>query len=565
MKKPEFKPKLFFALAMGGMIIFLTSSCRRKEMADIVLYNGLCWTGNLSQPWVEAVAIRGEKIWAVGSNKEIKKKTSPEGRWVDLKKALVLPGFIDSHTHFLDGGFALQSLQLKEVSRKEEFVSCLARRAQEVGPGRWITHGDWDHQRFNPPVLPRKEWIDPVTPANPVFITRHDGHMALANSLALKMAGIDRNTPSPPGGEIQKDPSTGEPTGILTDAAMELVSRHIPEPSLAEKIDAGYQAVLHALEHGVTSVHDMGDASHLEVYQELFRQGKLKCRVRLYIPITEVDLLERLHLRGSFGHDFLQLAGLKGFVDGSLGAATALFFEPYVDQPESSGLLHSQMYPEGIMEERIRRADRLGLQVAIHAIGDRANALILDIFERIIAEHGERDRRWRVEHAQHLRREDIGRLARLGIIASMQPYHLADDGCWAEKRIGPERSKTTYAFRSLLDHRVQLAFGSDWTVAPLNPLTGIWAATTRQTVDGKNPSGWVPEEKISVEEAVRAYTLGGAYAEFAEQKKGTLEPGKLADLVVLEENIFTLSPEKIKEAKVIMTIVGGQVVYEAKK
>jgi len=560
-RKP--KPLIRRLIVFLSWTIFILASCGRKTMVDLVLLNGQIWTGNAAQPWVEAVAVRGDKIWAVGSNREIKKLAGPETTRLDLKKALVLPGFIDSHTHFLDGGLALQKLQLNEVTSREEFVARLAAEARRLGPGRWITQGNWDHQRFSPPELPRREWIDSVTPENPVLISRHDGHMALANTLALKIAQIDRHTPSPVGGEIQKDPQSGEPTGILTDAAIDLVGRHIPAPSLAEKVEAARAAVLHAVKNGVTSVHDMGEAANLEVYQELQREAGLNCRVSLYIPITEIEVLERLHWRTPFGNDFLRLCGLKGFADGSLGAGTALFFEPYLDQPQSHGLLHSQMFPEGIMEERIRRADRLGIQVAIHAIGDQANALILDIMEKVMRENGLRERRWRIEHAQHLRPEDIARMGRLGIVASVQPYHLADDGCWAEKRIGAERAKTTYAFRSLLEKGVKLAAGSDWTVAPLNPLTGIWAAVTRQTVDGRHPQGWIPEEKISVEEAVRAYTLGGAYAEWAENLKGTIEPGKWADLVVLDKNIFSLEPEKILEAKVILTIVGGRRVYEA--
>lgn len=555
--------RLAQALIILADLLFLIA-CGRREMVDLILFNGRVWTGYAGKPWAEAVAIRGEKIYAVGSNRELKKMAGPSTTVYDLKGSLVLPGFIDCHTHFLDGGFFLSRLNLKEASSREEFVALIAQEAEKLGPGRWITHGNWDHQRLTPPELPRKEWIDPVTQENPVLISRHDGHMALANSLALKIAGINGKTPSPPGGEIQKDPDTGEPTGILTDAAIDLVARHLPEPSFEEKLQAARLACLHAVENGVTSIYDMGDASNFEVYQELERRGELNCRILLYLPITEIDILERLRFRGPFGSDWLKIGGLKGFVDGSLGAATALFFEPYLDQPGNYGLFHSQMYPQGIMETRLRRADRLGLQVAIHAIGDRANATILDIMEKIINEHGPRDRRWRIEHAQHLRREDMARMGRLGLIASVQPYHLADDGCWAEKRIGKERARTTYAFRSLLDNQVLLAAGSDWTVAPLNPLTGIWAAITRQTVDGRNPGGWVPEEKITVEEAVRAYTFNAAYAGFSEKMKGTIEPGKWADMTVLDRDIFSLAPEEILKTKVRLTFVAGRKVFESK-
>jgi hypothetical protein len=272
-----------------------------------------------------------------------------------------------------------------------------------------------------------------------------------------------------------------------------------------------------------------------------------------------------LKIKSPFGGRFLKLAGLKGFVDGSLGSGTAYFFDPYTDDPGSSGLLHEQMFPAGIMEKRIREADRAGLQVAIHAIGDRANSLLLDIFERVMADDGPRDRRWRVEHAQHLRPADIARFGRLGVIASVQPYHLIDDGRWAEKKIGRERAKTAYPFRSLLDAGAVLAFGSDWTVAPLDPIAGIYAAATRRTLDGKNPGGWVPEQKITVEEAVKAYTAGAAFTEFAEKSKGTIEEGKLADLVVLKRDIFRIPAEEILDAGVRMTIVDGKIVYRKKE
>ncbi|MCX7973269.1 MAG: amidohydrolase [Candidatus Aminicenantes bacterium] len=540
-----------------GLIV----ACRGGQMVDILLLNGRIWTGKETQPWAEAIAIREEKIYAVGSNKALQKIAGTAKIIYDLKGSLVLPGFIDAHTHFLDGGFSLKRLNLKDVKSREEFIALIAQEAKKLGPGKWITHGQWDHQRLTPPELPRKEWIDPVTPKNPVLINRHDGHMALANSLALKIAGINRQSVSPPGGEIQMDSATGEPTGILTDAAIDLVARHIPEPSFDDKLEAAKLACQHALANGVTSVHDMGEATNFEVYQELARRGELNCRIRLYFPITEIEVFERLGLKGSFGSEWLTIGGLKGFIDGSLGAATALFFEPYSDQSQNFGLFHSQMYPEGIMEERIRRADRLGLQIAIHAIGDRANAVILDIMEKIIRENGPRDRRWRIEHAQHLRRKDIARMGRLALIASVQPYHLADDGCWAEKRIGPDRARTTYAFRSLLDNQVVLIAGSDWTVAPLNPLLGIWAAVTRQTVDGRHPEGWIPEEKITVEEAVKAYTVKAAYAEFSEKMKGTIEPGKWADLVILDRDIFTIPPQEILKTRVKMTFVAGQKVY----
>lgn len=530
-------------------------------MADIILLNGAIWTCDSGQPWAEAVALKANRILDVGSSRQIKKRIGDKTQVIDLDGDLVLPGFIDSHTHFLDGGFSLLSIYLRDVANRDEFIARIRDKAKEMEKGEWILNGDWDHQQFDPSELPRKEWIDAVTPENPVCVNRYDGHMVLVNSLALKLAGITENTPSPEGGEILKDPKTGGPTGILKDAAMDLVRKYIPKPSLKERMKAVEVALKHAAEMGVTSIHDMASASDLKVYQELLKADKLTVRLNVYIQITEIDLFSGLKQEIPSPNDCLKIGGLKGFVDGSLGSSTALFFEPYADNPEEKGLLHSHMFPEGVMERRIREAEGSGLQVAIHAIGDRANDIILDIFEGVIVQSGRRDRRWRIEHAQHLRPEDIERMARLGIIASVQPFHAIDDGRWAEKKIGKKRCRYTYAFKSLLDEGAVLACGSDWTVAPLNPLIGIYAAVTRRTTDGKNPSGWFPEQKISLEEAVKGYTLSGAYAEFSEHLKGSIEEGKLADLVVLSRNIFKIPAEEILNTEVRMTIFDGRVIY----
>jgi predicted amidohydrolase YtcJ len=547
---------LFFPLA------FTWQANQRREMADLILLNGALWTVNPDQPWAEAVAIKDDKILEAGTSQEIKEMIGSDTQVVDLKGDLVLPGFIDSHTHFLDGGFSLLGIRLRGVESREEFVARIAAKAGEIGEGAWILNGDWDHQSFNPPELPSKEWIDQVTLHNPVCVNRLDGHLVLVNSLALKLAGITKDTPSPEGGEIIKDSKTGEPTGILKDAAMNLVTKHIPEPSFQQKLKAAEVALKHAAEVGVTSVHDMASADNFEVYQELLRLNKLTARLYVYIPLTEVELYARLKLKTPFGNSLLKIGGLKGFVDGSLGSSTALFFDPYTDNPQEKGLLHSQMFPEGIMEKRIMQADKAGLQVAVHAIGDRANHILLDIFERIITQNGERNRRWRIEHAQHLLPQDVERIARLGIIASVQPYHAIDDGRWAERKIGRERCQSSYAYKSLVEKGVVLACGSDWTVAPLNPLTGIYAAVTRQTLDGKHPQGWLPEQKISLEEAFRGYTLNGAYAEFSENLKGSIAKGKLADLVVLSQNIFKIPPEEIQRTEVKMTVFNGKVIYK---
>jgi predicted amidohydrolase YtcJ len=451
---------------------------------------------------------------------------------------------------------------LRGAKSKEAFIAAVEKRAGEIDKGEWILNGDWDQQQFDPPEMPQKEWIDPVSSDNPVFVNRLDGHMALANSLALEIAGITKDTVSPPGGEIVKDPETGEPTGILKDEAMSLVTDKIPEPSLSEKKKAAQAALRHANEMGVTSVHDMAYSSNFEVYHELLKEDKLKARLRVYFAIGQEDLYAQLEQKKPQENDLLKIGGLKGFVDGSLGSFTALFFEPYTDDPGKTGILVSDMYPDGIMEQRIRKADKSGLQIAIHAIGDKANHIILDIFGRVIADGEPRDRRWRIEHAQHLIPGDFARFADMDIIASMQPYHAIDDGRWAEKKIGQERAKSTYAFKSFLDAGVLLAFGSDWTVAPLDPLSGIYAAVTRRTLDGKNADGWFPEQKISLEEAIKGYTLNGAYTEFAEDVKGSVEEGKFADLVVLSQNLFEIPPKDILDTDVIATILNGEIVYK---
>jgi len=564
-KERVMKPWMKLMLAIIISSLFFYSRCVSKGgvMADTVLINGHIWTVNSQQPEAEALAIVQNRIVSLGKSSEIKKLIGSQTRVIDLKGRFVLPGFIDTHTHFLNGGLALRSVQLRTCRSREEFTRRIEAKTKELEPGSWILNGDWDHEQFSPPVLPSKKWIDEVTPEHPVCVNRFDGHMVLVNSLAMSLAGIDKKTVSPPGGEIIKDPQTGEPTGILKDAAAELVYAKIPELTLAEKKEAVKAALKEAAVNGVTSIHDMSDASSFEVFQEFLRSGELTSRLYVYIQIPEIDVFLRLKIKSGFGHPFLRLAGLKGFVDGSLGSETALFFEPYSDNPKAYGLLASHMFPEGIMEKRLSQADQAGLQVAVHAIGDRANAMVLDIMEKIIRENGLRDRRWRIEHAQHLRKSDIERFSQLGLIASVQPYHAIDDGCWAERKIGSERARTTYAFNSLLQAGAIPVFGSDWTVAPLSPLKGIYAAVTRKTLDGQNPEGWIPQEKITVEEAIKSYTVRAAYAEFSEKEKGSLEPGKLADLVVLDRNLLRIEPDEILKTRVLLTMVDGRVIFSA--
>lgn len=530
---------------------------------ELIIVNAKVHTMDPGQPAAQAIAILGNRIVAVGTDKEIKKMAGANTRVIDAHEQVVLPGFNDSHVHFLGGGFQLSSVDLRDANTPEEFAERIRLFAEKLPAGRWITGGDWDHERWADAKLPTRELIDRFTPNTPVFVSRLDGHMALANSIALKLAGVTRQTSDPDGGLIVRDPKTGEPTGVLKDAAMSFVWKVVPESSFEEKLAAARAATEHAAKLGVTSVQDMSAGNDVGVYQTLLDRGELKTRIYAVSPLPAWERLARTGVRAHFGSSMLRIGGLKGFSDGSLGSTTAFFYEPYKDAPDTRGLAGDEMFPDGAMLNRARSADRAGLQIMIHAIGDRANDMVLTIFEQVAKENGERDRRFRIEHAQHLRREDISRFGRDKVIASMQPFHAIDDGRWAEKRIGKDRAKTTYAFRSLLDAGATLAFGTDWTVAPLDPMLSIYAAVTRRTLDGKNPKGWVPEQKISVEEAVRAYTLGSAFAEFQDKVKGSITPGKLADLVILSLDIYKIDPEKIEQTKVVLTIVDGRIVHEA--
>lgn len=527
--------------------------------ADVVVKNANIRTMDDTRSVVRAMAVLDGRIIALGSDAEIAKLIGPKTNVIDAGRKTVIPGFNDAHLHFVPGGEQLSLVDLRSSQSPEEFAQRIKDYAAKLKEGEWITGGRWDHENWKPANLPTKQLIDKVTPNNPVFVNRLDGHMAVANSLALKLAGVTKDTKDVPGGVIVRD-ANGEPTGVLKDAAMDLVSRVIPSPTFAQRLAAAEAATNYAASLGVTSAQDMQANQNLAVYQTLVEQGRLK--TRLYAGAELSDWKSRVHagIRHAFGGPMLRTGTLKGYGDGSLGSSTAWFFEPYADMPSTSGVPSAEM---PLLYEHISAADKNGLQVMIHAIGDRTNATVLDIYERVEKEDGPSDRRFRIEHAQHLRVSDIPRFAKLGVIASMQPVHLTDDGRWAEKRLGKERLKGTYVFKSLLASGAHVAFGTDWSVAPLNPLFGIYAAVTRQTTDGKNPNGWLPDEKISVDAAVRCYTLGSAYAEFQEQEKGTLEVGKLADFVVLSDDIFTIDPTTIPNVKVLKTIVGGRVVFDS--
>jgi predicted amidohydrolase YtcJ len=532
--------------------------------ATLILRNAKIWTGDERQPTAQAVAVIGDAIARVGTDREIDGLRGPDTVIRDLGGKLVLPGFNDSHLHFVDAGRNLLSVKLRDADSPEELAKRIGDFARNLPKGEWILGGDWDHERWQGTPLPTRQLIDPVTPDNPVLVNRLDGHMSLANSLALKLAGVSRNTRDPEGGAVVRD-SSGEPTGVLKDAAAGLVDRVIPPPSPEQRRKEILAALAEARSNGVTSIQDITPAPDFAAYQALEQSGELTVRIYCRTAIADYRQLADPGIRAVFGSRWLRLGSLKGFADGSLGSTTALFFSPYDDAPGTTGLPAPEMFPEGNMKKLVSAGDAAHLQVTVHAIGDKANNTMLSIYEEVEKENPQWDRRFRIEHAQHLLASDIPRFSQLGVIAAMQPYHLIDDGRWAEKRIGKERCKTTYAFRSLLDAGARVAFGSDWPVAPISPIMGIYAAVTRRTLDGKNPGGWIPEQKISVAEAVKAYTWTSAYAEFAENVKGTISLGKLADFVVLSSDIFSVQPEQIEKAEVVYTIVGGRIVYEQGK
>ena len=526
-------------------------------LVNLVIVNARVWTGDARRPWADAIAIEGERIAAVGSSAEMMKRAG-NARVIDARGAMVVPGFIDAHVHFIEGGFRLASVQLRDARTPEEFTARVKTFAATVPPGTWILGGDWDHENWGG-ELPRRSWVDAITPEHPVFVNRLDGHMALANSLALRAAGISAATADVDGGEIVRG-ADGEPAGVLKDNAMGLMWRVVPDATPDQRAIALDAAMRHVAAQGVTGVHHMGSWADLATFERAHAAGALRTRVYAAVPLASWErLAAHVRERGGFGDEWLRWGGLKGFVDGSLGSHTAAMLEPFTDAPDNRGLFVTS---DAERYAWVSGADAAGLHLIVHAIGDRAIREQLDLYARVASERGPRDRRWRIEHAQHVAPEDFARFAALGVIPSMQPYHAIDDGRWADKVIGAERAKGTYAFRSMLDAGARLAFGSDWFVAPPTPLEGIYAAVTRHTLDGGHPDGWVPEQRITVEEALRAYTAAAAFAGFADQDRGVLRAGMLADLVVIDRDLTRIPPAEIREAQVLLTIVGGKVVFE---
>jgi predicted amidohydrolase YtcJ len=558
--------KIIRALLLLACVVWtIAAVAQSKPVADLIITHANIWTVDDARPRAQAVAVFGDRIIAVGSNVEVEGLRGPNTRMMDAGGKLLLPGFNDAHVHFVSGGSQLDSVQLNDVTSPEEFVRRVAEQAKKTPKGEWILGGDWDETKWPGSVLPTKELIDPVTADNPVFLSRYDGHSSLANSAALKLAGMTAQTPDPPGGAIVRD-AQGNPTGDLKDAATDLVYKVIPLLSHDQLMRAVKRALEHAASVGVTSVQNM-DPEYVDIaaYAELLQAGELTTRIYAAPLITQVDDQVKIGIRHAFGGPYLRIGAVKAFADGSLGSRTAYFFEPFLDQPDNHGLLSDEMQPLSLMRERMMKADAAGLQICTHAIGDQSISMILDLYTEVVKAHGEADHRFRIEHAQHMAAKDFDRFAQLNVIASVQPYHAIDDGRWAEPRIGHDRASRTYPFRALLNHGVHLAFGTDWDVAPLNPMLTVYAAVTRATLDGKNPSGWFPEQKLTVEESVRAYTMGSAYAEFQEKEKGSITPGKLADMVILGDDIFSIDPVKIRDVKVLKTIVGGRVIWDVSR
>jgi predicted amidohydrolase YtcJ len=548
--------------------LLLASAAEPVAEADAVFVNGKVWTVDAARPEAQAIAVWRGRILKVGTDYEVRQLVGSRTKVIDLAGRRVVPGFYDSHAHFLGGGQQLARVDLKDAKDEAEFGRRLVEFDKKTPRDRWLVGGNWDHDRTFAGKMPSAATVDKYVMDRPVFIRRYDGHMALANTTALKLAGLNPDTKDVPGGVIDRLADGKTPSGILRDNAMSLVGRLIPEPDEGEILEAALAAQKHAAELGVTSLQDMDGSSSetrrrlLRVLQRLAREDKLTCRIDLRWPIGVHRELSTAGIAAGFGNDFVRIGGVKGFMDGSLGSSTAKFFDPYESDAATTGVYVTE--PD-TMRALIRAADAAGLNVCVHAIGDRANSVLLDLFGDVAQQNGPRDRRFRIEHVQHLRPADYPRFKQLGVVASMQPYHVIDDGRWAEGRIGAKRCSSSYAYRSLLDAGAKLAFGSDWPVAPLAPIPGLDAAVNRRTLDGKHPEGWFPEQRISVAEAIEAYTLGSAYGASQEKDRGSLSSGKLADFVVLSRDILDPKErDRIGETRVIQTIVGGKVVFERK-
>jgi len=541
---------------------------RYDAHADLVIVGGRIWSGQDSTSRNHykvptALATRDGRIIAVGSDIKIRNYVGPFTKIIDARARRIIPGITDSHTHIISGGLQLDRLMLRNVRNKAEFIQEVADKAKLLREGEWILGGRWSVESWDQPENPIKEWIDPVTQNHPVFLSRMDGHSALVNSAALKLAGIDRYKPTDPkGGEIVRDPNTGEPTGYLRESAMGLVRRFIPAPAPKQQYEAFQRALKHANSLGITSVHDMCAISHLDAFRRAQKEGTLSLRITAYLQVGDwtnyVDQVEGYNLN----NDMIRVAGFKGYMDGSMGSRTAYMREPFSDATPDMlypfGQLAASADPIEKFQQQIALADALGLQIAVHAIGDEANHQLLNAYEYTRRQNGRRNARHRDEHAQHLLESDIKRFARLGVVASMQPFHKADDGRYAEVAIGYQRLNGSYAYRQLIDSGALLIFGSDWPVVTMNPYKGIAAAVNARTLAGDI---WLPSHSITLEEALHAYTVAPPKAIHRDDRLGTIEVGKYADLVILQNDPFTIPADRLGGIKVAMTIFNGNVVY----
>lgn len=537
------------------------ASLPQGEVADLVLTGGIIYTGDPARPRAQALAIKGDRILAIGSAEQISRHIGKATRVTDLKGRFAMPGFNDAHVHLANGGQAKLAIDFTGAASLAEFQQRIRARLTSYQPGEWITGRGWDHTLWPAKKFPTRYDLDAVSKEHPMLFSRVDGHVAVANSLALQLAGITRETKNPAGGEIERD-ANGEPTGMLKEgAAIGMVSRKIP-PRTAEQRRRGIElALAEAVRNGVTSIQDNSGWEDFLIYRELYREGKLPVRISEWLPFTApVERLKQMQAEGGVSDPMLRTAGLKGVVDGALGGRTAALLAPYSDEPSTSGIL---ILEAERLKQMVIERDGAGFQINLHAIGDRANRVALDAFEAARKANGVRDSRHRIEHTQVLAREDIPRLAALGVIASMQPCHQTTDSRWAGERLGPERSKGAYAWKSLLNAGTWLAFGTDYPVEPINPMRGLYACVTRE-VDGRPGSTWGPQEKISLDACIEAYTAGSAYAEFQENQKGRLVPGQLADIIVLSADITQIPAAQILKTEVLLALVGGKTVFEKK-
>jgi predicted amidohydrolase YtcJ len=542
------------------------AEARAEQTAVNTTYyvHGRIYTNDPARPWAEAMAVANGKISCIGKMDHVLLDCGggAEGaETVQLRGQFVMPGFDDAHVHLGGAAADLLAVPLTGVPSVEELQKRVAEAVAQHKEGEWITGGGWDHTMWPDKKFPNRQQLDAVAPKNPVILTHISGHVAVANSLALQRAEIDKNTPNPPGGEIERD-ALGEPTGMLKEyAAMTLVNVRIPDPS-PEQRRKGLELVLqNVAKNGVTSVQDFSDWEDYKMFRQIKEDGKLTVRITEWLPFNAaLNDLQNMRAQGGTTDPWVKTGALKAFVDGAMGSRTAAMLEPYSDDPTTSGILTNE--PEKLKTMAIAR-DKAGFQLNFHAIGDRANRVALDVFEAVAKANGPRDRRDRIEHAQLVAFEDIPRFAQLKVIASMQPSHQTTDMRWAEDRVGRDRLKGAYAWASMLKNGVRLAFGTDYDVEPISPFRGLYACVTRERPEGGPKNGWEPQEKITLDECIRAYTTGSAYAEFAEGKKGELKAGEFADFIILSNDLTKVPPSQYTKTSVLRTVVGGRTVYQA--